>query len=474
MQTDSAINIWKGDGTVFAGWPVQSGLYTPPMNGAPVVGDVDGDRRPEIIVLTSPGGGDAGEVRAYRTDGTLHPAFPKRLDRLGSGAVPAIADLDLDGRNELVVTGNYWDGVSGYYDKVWVYDLGGATPHGRIEWGQFMGGPAHRGVYVAGAAAAEFSLLVSRTGAGGGAVASSPGGINCGIDCTETYARGATVTLTATPAPGSAFGGWSGACAGQANPCTVLMTADRSVSAAFTTAGTPSFTLSVSVWGSGGGIVTSTPPGIACRTTCAGAFASGTTVSLTPTTDAGSVFVGWSVPCASGFFCSVRMDRDISIVAIFDRQPGASPSPQPGGSPPPTAVSVASGGGGSSGCFIATAAFGSPLAEEIQILRAFRDRFLLTHAPGQRFVAAYYRLSPPVADVIRQHPALRAVVRAGLWPVVWWAHLALASPALAAGVAVVLTGGLVVVLVALSRLGLRRRGSGQARAVLRLRLPFHW
>lgn len=79
---------------------------------------------------------------------------------------------------------------------------------------------------------------------------------------------------------------------------------------------------------------------------------------------------------------------------------------------------TAGGGGSSSGCFIATAAYGSYLHPQVQLLRDFRDNYLLTNRPGQALVALYYRISPPIADYIAQHALLRLVVRLLLTPLV--------------------------------------------------------
>lgn len=76
------------------------------------------------------------------------------------------------------------------------------------------------------------------------------------------------------------------------------------------------------------------------------------------------------------------------------------------------------GGGGGGGCFIATAAYGTPLAEDLEILRGLRDGLLLTNSAGAAFVDTYYRLSPPIADVVADNALLKVLVRALLVPVV--------------------------------------------------------
>jgi uncharacterized repeat protein (TIGR02543 family) len=83
--------------------------------------------------------------------------------------------------------------------------------------------------------ASTFALSVTRAGTGTGTVTSSPSGINCGTTCSANYATATSVTLTAAPASGSTFAGWSGACTGSS--CVLSMTAARSVTATFNTSG---------------------------------------------------------------------------------------------------------------------------------------------------------------------------------------------------------------------------------------------
>lgn len=74
-------------------------------------------------------------------------------------------------------------------------------------------------------------------------------------------------------------------------------------------------------------------------------------------------------------------------------------------------------------CFVATAAWGSPMADDVSTLRRFRDRNLMTHAPGRLAVDAYYAVGPRAADVIRDSSTLRFAARVSLTPWVWLADL---------------------------------------------------
>ena len=174
-----------------------------------------------------------------------------------------------------------------------------------------------------------FTLQVSKNGTGNGTVTSSPSGISCGTNCSRSFSGGTTVTLTAVPASGSVFGGWSGGgCAGT-GACTVRISNNMTVSAIFSASDTPpppagTFTLTVTKVQNGGtGNVTSSPPGIDCGATCTANFASGTSITLfaSPTTGR---FANWTGgPCAGSTnpSCTFTPGVNTTATASFANQP---------------------------------------------------------------------------------------------------------------------------------------------------------
>ena len=79
---------------------------------------------------------------------------------------------------------------------------------------------------------AALTITIQKSGTGTGAVTGN--GISCGTDCTEICTYGTVVTFTATTATGSTFSGWTGCGSVSGNTCTVTMTANKTVTAAFT------------------------------------------------------------------------------------------------------------------------------------------------------------------------------------------------------------------------------------------------
>jgi subtilisin family serine protease len=76
------------------------------------------------------------------------------------------------------------------------------------------------------------------------------------------------------------------------------------------------------------------------------------------------------------------------------------------------------GGGSGGGCFIATAAYGCPTARSIDLLRAFRDQYLLAHPIGRKWVHLYYQYGPIMARFIGGRPGMRKAIRITLYPFV--------------------------------------------------------
>lgn len=168
-------------------------------------------------------------------------------------------------------------------------------------------------VEVTAAFGLNYTLVVTQPGNGNGSVTSSPAGIACGLDCSEVYAMGTSVALTATPSANSIFAGWSGGCTGSGG-CTLPINSAVGVSATFTLR---QYMLSVISAGNGGGVVTSTPGGITCPSQCSQAFNHGQMVTLGATPNVQSVFTGWSGACSGTGTCTVAMDQVRSVTATF-------------------------------------------------------------------------------------------------------------------------------------------------------------
>jgi List-Bact-rpt repeat protein len=218
-----------------------------------------------------------------------------------------------------------------------------------------------------GGGTTNFALTVSEAGSGTGTVKSTPAGINCKPTCSANFAGGTQVTLTATPATGSTFTGWSAPCEGTGT-CTVTLTAATTVTATFG-GGTTNFALTVNEAGSGTGTVTSAPAGISCKPTCSANFASGTQVTLTATPATGSTFTGWSAPCEGTGTCTVTITAATTVTATFNGPTGVIVTVPSGGSTTSTTTPGGTaffglqitGGPGVTGTVQLTCASSSPL-----------------------------------------------------------------------------------------------------------------
>lgn len=160
-----------------------------------------------------------------------------------------------------------------------------------------------------------YGLTVQVSGSG----SVSGQGIACGADCTESYEAGTVVRLTAVPAQGFVFSGWSGACTG-AGACSVTMDGNKTVVATFAPAPPTTYGLTVQVTGNG----SVSGQGIDCGADCSESYPVGTVVNLTAAPAQGFVFSGWSGACTGTGACAVTMDSDKSVTATFVTAPPPS------------------------------------------------------------------------------------------------------------------------------------------------------
>jgi Divergent InlB B-repeat domain len=172
--------------------------------------------------------------------------------------------------------------------------------------------------------ATQMTLFVAATGTGSGTITSAPAGISCGTTCNKGFAQGTAVTLTATPAAGAAFRGWSGSCSGMTASTQVTLNATSTCYAEF--ASTAQATLTISKAGSGSGTVASTPAGINCGSTCSSTVSVNTALQLTATAAVNSTFAGWSGSCTgTSTSAQVTVAANSTCTATFNTASGSPP-----------------------------------------------------------------------------------------------------------------------------------------------------
>ncbi len=247
-----------------------------------------GDDGATTVVWTSDNGGD-NIVQA-------------RTRVAGSDTFSAAVDLSAEGKSASALQVAAV-GVGGAATVVWV--LGGSG----------MGDSTYLRIQES---TSGYLLSLTKSGAGSGSVSSSPAGINCGLVCSYVFSPSTSVTLTASPAAGSSFIGWSGSGCSGTSTCTVTMSAARAVTAEFAVV----FDLTVLKSGLGVGTVTSSPVGINCGSACEGSFVDGSSVTLTASPATGSSFTGWNGSgCSGTSTCTVTMSRARAVNAEFTKLP---------------------------------------------------------------------------------------------------------------------------------------------------------
>ena len=156
------------------------------------------------------------------------------------------------------------------------------------------------------------------------------------------------------------------------------------------------------------------------------------------------------------FLALVAYDEQDHVSALLT----AATNPLAAGTEDPPPVTSGGGGGGGGGCFIATAAYGSPMEPEVDLLRAYRDSYLIHRGWGRALMKAYYTLSPAPADFIARHPLLKQGSRMMLSPIIGTVRSGEHTGALLVVVGfmmvfIPLTGGLILLFTVFGGLGKR-------------------
>jgi hypothetical protein len=168
----------------------------------------------------------------------------------------------------------------------------------------------------AGACLPSVPLQIQLVGNGAGTLRAEPEGLTCSTTaCSGEFVEGSPVVLTGLAMPGSRFAGWSEPSCPEVTPCTVTPIGPTQLTASFA----PSYSVAVTLTGSGSGRVTSTPAGMDCPSTCTLEAERGP-VRLTATPASGSRFVRWSdARCPGTASCELNQPGVTSLSAEFVR-----------------------------------------------------------------------------------------------------------------------------------------------------------
>jgi len=158
------------------------------------------------------------------------------------------------------------------------------------------------------------TILLDTPGGAAGSVTSNPLGINCPGDCQQDYPPGTSITLTATPEPGSQFNLWGGVCSASSGPvCNATLNMNGGATAQFVLIENDPV-LSITVTGPGS--IADNTGTINCPGTCSASYPGNTSITLTPTPDAGATFQNFIGAC-SGQSCSLQLIDDQQVGGIF-------------------------------------------------------------------------------------------------------------------------------------------------------------